>query len=72
MDKAENIFFIGPTGTGKTHLAKAIAHSACRKHLRVEFYGFRELFSLLNKADLANRLDRALNVVIKSDLLVNR
>jgi len=70
IDKAENIFFIGPTGTGKTFLAKAIAHSACRKHLRVEFYSFRELFSSLQKADLANRLDRALNVVIKSDLLV--
>jgi len=70
MDKAENIFFIGPTGTGKTTLAKAIAHSACRKHRRVEFYSFRELFSSLQKADLANRLERALNVIIKSDLLV--
>jgi DNA replication protein DnaC len=70
MDKAENIFFIGPTGTGKTFLSKAIAHAACRKHLRVEFYSFRELFSSLQKADLANRLDRALNVIIKSDLLI--
>ncbi len=70
IDKAENIFFIGPTGTGKTHLAKAIAHSVCRRNLRVEFYSFRELFSMLNKADLANKLDRAINLVIKSDLLV--
>jgi DNA replication protein DnaC len=70
MDKAENIFLIGPTGTGKSHLSKSIAHSACRKHLKVEFYSFRELFSSLNRADLSNRLDRALNLVIKTDLLV--
>ncbi len=70
MDKAENIFFVGPTGTGKTHLAKAISHRACRRHLRVEFYSSRDLFSMLNKADLANKLDRTLNLIIKSDLLV--
>lgn len=27
IDRGENIFFIGPTGTGKTHLAKAIGHA---------------------------------------------
>ena len=26
IEKGENIFFLGPTGTGKTHLTKAICH----------------------------------------------
>ena len=70
MDKAENIFFIGPTGTGKTHPAKAIGHSACRKHSELSFTAFVNLFSLLSRANPANRPDRALNQIIKPDLLV--
>ena len=27
IEKAENVFFVGPTGTGKTHLAKALGHA---------------------------------------------
>jgi len=34
IEKGENIFF-GPAGTGKTHLAKAIGHAACRQYLSV-------------------------------------
>lgn len=70
MDKGENVFFLGPTGTGKTHLAKAIAHMACRKHLNVEYFNFQELLRLLAQADLASSLDKRLNSLIKSDLLI--
>ena len=70
IEKGENILFVGPTGTGKTHLAKALAHSACRQHMKVEFFNFRDFFSMLNKADLNNRLDKVLNSVIKTDLII--
>jgi DNA replication protein DnaC len=70
IEKGENIFLLGPTGTGKTHLAKAIAHSACRKYLRVEFFNFQELFHTLKQADLANALERRMSPLRKTDLLI--
>lgn len=70
IEKAENIFFVGPTGTGKTHLAKAIAHMACRKYIPVKFFNFFELFSTLDKADLNNNFEKALRTIVKADLLI--
>jgi len=70
IEKGENIFLIGPTGTGKTHLAQAISHMACRQFLTVEFYNFHEFFSMLHKADLMNRIDKLMKSLIKADLIV--
>lgn len=70
IQKAENIFLIGPTGTGKTHLAKALGHMACRQYLKVQFYNFYDLFSYLSKADLTGKLESVLRNIIKTDLLI--
>ncbi len=70
IEKGENVFFVGPTGTGKTHLAKAIGHAACRQYLSVGFYSFHELFSVLSKADLMGKLSKQLDNIIKYDLLI--
>lgn len=70
IDKGENIFFIGPTGTGKTHLAKAIGHDACRKSLTVEFYNFHNFFADLSKADLSNAFYKLFNKLIKADVII--
>ncbi len=70
IEKAENIFFVGPTGTGKTHLAKALGHSACRNYLSVGFFNFHELFTELTRADLNNKLSKQLNTIIKHELVI--
>ncbi len=70
IEKNENIFFIGPTGTGKTHLAKAIGHAACRKYLSVGFFNFHNLFLTLHQAELNDKLDKQLKTIIKYDLLI--
>jgi len=70
IEKNENIFFIGPTGTGKTHLAKAIGHAACRKYLSVGFFNFHNFFLTLHQAELNDKLDRQLKTIIKYDLLI--
>jgi len=70
IEKAENIFFIGPTGVGKTHLGRAIAHLACRKYLTVQFLNFNLLLSEINNADITGRQESFLKPLIRCDLLV--
>ena len=70
IEKAENIFLLGPTGVGKTHLAKALAHLACRKNLRVSFFSFANLIAELTKSELTGRTNSLLKTLYKTDLLV--
>ena len=67
--KGENIFFIGPTGTGKTHLTKGICHHACRINLTAAYYRFYELFNMLKDADLKNKLTQTMKQLTKVDIL---
>lgn len=70
IEKGENIFFLGPTGTGKTHLSKAICHMACRKYFSVRFFNAYEFFKDLSRADLNGKLDKFTKELLKVDLLV--
>ena len=38
LTKRENILLVGPSGTGKTHLASALAMAACAQGKRVRFW----------------------------------
>jgi DNA replication protein DnaC len=70
IERGEGVFFLGPTGTGKTHLAKALAHQACRRMFSVAFYSFHQLFSDLAIADLQNKLGQLMTRILRVDLLV--
>jgi DNA replication protein DnaC len=49
MEQAYNLILVGGTGTGKTHLATALAVAAIHQGKRVRFY---------NAVDLVNQLDK--------------
>lgn len=49
MEQSYNLILVGGTGTGKTHLATALAVAAIHQGKRVRFY---------NAVDLVNQLDK--------------
>jgi len=50
IDKRENVLLVGNPGTGKTHLAIALAAAACAKGYRVRFSRVTELVTQLIEA----------------------
>ena len=56
IDRRENVLLIGNSGTGKTHLASALAFAACQQGRRVRFFTATGLVTHL----LEQREERAL------------
>jgi DNA replication protein DnaC len=70
VGKKENVLFVGPSGTGKTHLATALGMAACSQGKRVRFWRVTELITTLREADQDRHLLRLRQQLGKLDLLV--
>ena len=49
IDKRENVLLVGNPGTGKSHLATALAAAACAKGYKVRFFRATELVTTLDR-----------------------
>lgn len=70
LGKRENVLFVGPSGTGKTHLATALGMAACGQGKRVRFWRVTELITALREADQDRQLLRLRHQLGRLDLLI--
>jgi DNA replication protein DnaC len=70
VDHHDNCLIIGPTGAGKTYLACALAHKACREGYSVRYHRLPRLFSELAIARGDGRYPKLLASLAKIDLVV--
>ncbi|QDU63396.1 transposase/IS protein [Planctomycetes bacterium Pan216] len=70
LERRENILLIGPSGTGKTHLATALGMAACAQGRKVRFVRVTELLTLLLEARDERQLLRLRQQLAKLDLLI--
>lgn len=70
IDKRENVIFVGNPGTGKSHLATALAAAACAKGYRVRFFRTTELVTALIEARDERSFLRLKSQLARLDLLV--
>ena len=70
MERKENIFILGPSGVGKSHLAQAIGHEACRREHETLFYCTYQLFEWIYAGRGDGTHKRRLAQIIKTPLLI--
>jgi DNA replication protein DnaC len=66
----QSVLLTGPTGIGKSWLAQALAHKACRDGYRVLYRPAGKLFRDLQQAQADGSLSRHLPTLTKVDVLV--
>jgi DNA replication protein DnaC len=65
-----NVTLLGPPGVGKTHIAVALAVSACRAGFTVYFTTLDDMVRHLKAADAIGRLTRKLRTYLRPHVLV--
>jgi len=66
----QNVIVTGPTGTGKTYLACALAHKACREGYRSLYFYGPKLFREITLARADGSMPKLLKRIAKTQLLV--
>ena len=70
LEEQQHILILGPTGTGKTHLAQAFGHQACRQGKNVRFIRPQVLFRELYASRADHTWDRCFGRYLQPDLLI--
>ncbi|MDP8908309.1 MAG: IS21-like element helper ATPase IstB [Chloroflexota bacterium] len=70
INDRESVILIGDSGTGKTHLATALAIAACQQGRRVRFTTLAALANELQEAETRRELARVIGRYARTELIV--
>ena len=70
IEKKEHILIYGPAGVGKTHLAQALGHEACRKGYDVLFVKSVKMIGDLHAARADHSWEKRIKRFLRPDLLI--
>ena len=70
VDRAEGVFLLGPAGVGKTHLAQALGHEACRKGYDVLCVRTSQMLIHIHGGRADGTYDRRLQTYLRPDVLI--
>ncbi len=70
IGRAENLVLVGPSGTGKSHFAEAIAHAAIDRDLRVSWFSLESLTATIARSRIDATTGRVVERIVRSELVV--
>ncbi|MBM3222154.1 MAG: AAA family ATPase [Candidatus Rokubacteria bacterium] len=70
IEKKQNVLFVGPTGVGKSHVAQALGHRACRAGFTALYTSAHDMLGQLRAARADNSYDRRLARYSSPEVLI--
>jgi DNA replication protein DnaC len=70
VEQHQNVFFVGPAGVGKSHLAQALGHEACRRGYDVAFFTASRALAMLHAGRADGTYERRLQALLRPHLLI--
>jgi len=68
--RKRNVLMCGPTGVGKSHLAQALAHEACRQGFDVLFVNTHKMLQHIHGGRADGTYEKRLATYLRPDLLI--
>jgi DNA replication protein DnaC len=70
IERCQDVILLGPVGVGKTHLASALGHAACRAGRQVLFLRADKMLKLMHQSRADHSTEKVLRKLLAPDVLI--